>query len=294
VLTYQLTPADRAGAPVSYPSEERYLGYRNADHAKPYAKYFRPDALPMQPHVPEVLLTGMAPTEYGYDIDDAARMLSGPGYHKMETGWTTLNNGVVVVACHTEMPGVTAEMWDWWMGWHSCESARYKLWHPDAHQYTAVAENRLADRTLTDRQRYVGNVSYVDEYVGGVLTPLAIRFVEPSSLGFEESRPGNTVIAGRVGLSVAPIAFGWLTHQVRATDSGAEMRSRFFLNHLEHLDLPGEAIATPPVDRAPLGEGDPKSLGVGLLSHCAVEMNHLASFLPALYEEFAEPARSRT
>jgi hypothetical protein len=102
------------------------------------------------------------------------------------------------------------------------------------------------------------------------------------------------VIAGRVGLSIAPIAFGWLTHQVRATDSGAEMRSRFFLNHLEHLDLPGQAIATPPADRAPLGEGGPKNLGVGLLSHCAVEMNHLASFLPALYEEFAEPARSRT
>jgi hypothetical protein len=30
-----------------------------------------------------------------------------------------------------------------------------------------------------------------------------------------------------------------------------------------------------------------------LLSHCAVEMNHLASFLPALYEEFAEPATAR-
>jgi hypothetical protein len=293
MATYQLTAADRASVPTSYPSEERYLGYRDADEAKPYAKYFRADALPMQPHVPDVLLTGMAPSEYGYDIDDAARKLSRPGYHKMETGWTVLDSGVVVVACRTEMPGVTGEMWDWWMGWHSCESARYKLWHPDAHQFTAVGENRLSDRTLTDRQRYVGNVSYVDEYVGGVLTPLAIRFVEPAELGFEDSRPGSTVIAGRVGLSVAPIAFGWLVHQVRGTDSGAEMRSRFFLNHVEHLDLPAAAVATPPAGRAPIAEGDPKSLGLGLLSHCAVEMNHLASFLPALYEEFAEPATAR-
>jgi hypothetical protein len=28
------------------------------------------------------------------------------------------------------------------------------------------------------------------------------------------------------------------------------------------------------------------ALGTGLLAHCAVEMNHLASFLPALHEEF--------
>jgi hypothetical protein len=29
-----------------------------------------------------------------------------------------------------------------------------------------------------------------------------------------------------------------------------------------------------------------EALGTGLLHHCASEMNHLASFLPALYEEF--------
>jgi hypothetical protein len=291
VPTYQLTPTDRAAAPASYPIEPRYLGYRAADQTRPYAKYFRPDALPMQPHVAEALLTGMAPTEYGYGVSEAARRLSAPGYHKMETGWTRLDDGTVVVACLTDMPGVTGEMWDWWMAWHSCESARYKLWHPDSHQYSAVAQNRLADRSLTDRERYVGNVSYVDEYVGGVLTPLAIRFVAPTTLGFEDPRPGETVIAGRVGLSVAPVAFGWLTHQVRATSNGAQMRSRFFLDHPEHLELPGEAVATPPPGRAPLGEADPTSLGVALLSHCAVEMNHLASFLPELYEEFAEPTR---
>jgi DAPG hydrolase PhiG domain len=288
MFTYTPSRADKADAPSSYPSEKRYLGYHEADTAKPYAKYFREDVLPMQSHVPEVLLTGMAPTEYGYDIEDAPRMLSKPGYHKMETGWTTLDSGVVVVNCLTDMPGVTGEMWDWWFAWHSCESARYKLWHPEAHQYTAVGELRLADHTLTDRQRYIDNVSYVDEYVGGILRPLAIRFLDPSKLGFEDSSPGSTVIAARVGLSVAPIAFGWIVHQVRATDSGAEMRSRFFLNHPQHLDLPATSIVTPPTGRSPVEEVDAKSLGVGLLSHCAIEMNHLASFLPALYEEFKD------
>lgn len=284
--SYETTLADLAAVPTSYRIESRYLGYREADYAKPFAKYFREDTLPVQPHVSEVLLAGMAPTEFGYDIGDAARVLSCPGHHRMETGWTKLENGVVTVAVHTDMPGVTGEMWDWWMGWHSCESSRYKLWHPEAHQFTAVAEARSGDRSLTDRQRYVGNVSYVDEYVGGVLTPLAIRFVDPSRLGFADPSPGGTVIAGRVGLSVAPLAFGWLVHQVRATDSGAEMRSRFFLNHVAHLDLPPNSVATAPEGRAPLAEVAMEALGAGLLHHCASEMNHLASFLPALYEEF--------
>jgi hypothetical protein len=285
MATYELTPTDKSPAPASYPAEGRYLGYRRADLAKPYAKYFLPEALPMQPHVPPTLWEGMAPTEYGFDVDDAARLMSKPGYRKMETGWTTMDSGTVVVACLTHMPGVTAEMWDWWMAWHSCESARYKLWHPDAHQYSAVGEQRLEDRSLTDRQRYVDNVSFVDEYVGGQLTPLALRFCSPSRLGFAD-RVGQTVIAARVGAAIAPIAFGWLVHQVRPTSDGAEMRSRFFLNHLAHLDLPPESVPEPPAGRKPAGPPDMAALGTGLLAHCAVEMNHLASFLPALHEEF--------
>ena len=115
----------------------------------------------------------------------------------------------------------------------------------------------------------------------------AIRFVDPARLGFGVSRPGGTVIAGRVGLSIAPVAFGWIVHQVRPTDSGAEMRSRFFLNHLEHLDLPATSVVTPPAGRAPVAQPDMEALGAALLHHCAAEMNHLATFLPALHEEFA-------
>ncbi len=137
---------------------------------------------PIQAHVRDALLGGMAPPEHGYDMDDAARMLARPGYHHMETGWTRLDNGVTAIACRTDMPGVTAAMWDWWFGWHGGDSARYKLWCPDAHQFSAVGDDRSADRSLTDRQRYIGNVSYADEYLGGILHRLTIRFVDPARL----------------------------------------------------------------------------------------------------------------
>ncbi|MEU6201001.1 hypothetical protein [Streptomyces sp. NPDC047061] len=300
MITYEPTPADRAPMPRHYAAESRYLGYQDPDAAKPYVKYFRSVTLPVQEHIHEALLSGMAPGEYAYDLRDAACRMSRPGYHAMETGWTRVGGGYMI-CCLTDMPGVTAEMWDWWFGWHSTDSARYKLWYPDAHQFAAIGVDRSTDRTLTDRQRYVGNVSYVDEYIGGELNRLAIRFTDPTRLGFDDPAPGHTVICARVGLSQYPIAMGWLIHQIRPTSHGCEMRSRFFLGHARFLDLPahsspgrGAALLTTKPVRGLGGAALPHlagramgpGFGHGLLFHCAAEMNHLASFLPALHEEF--------
>ncbi|MQS15970.1 hypothetical protein F7Q99_27885 [Streptomyces kaniharaensis] len=299
MTSYQPTPADAAPIPDQYATKPRYLGYQAPEAAKPHAKYFRAQTLPVQDHVREALLS-MAPTEYAYDIRDAARRMSSPGYHAMETGWTRTDGGLMV-SCLTDMPGVTAEMWDWWFGWHSTDSSRYKLWNPEAHQFAAIGEDRSADRTLTDRQRYVDNVSYVDEYIGGRLDRLAIRFTDPTRLGFDRMAPGHTAICARVGPSQYPIALGWLIHQIRPTTNGCEMRSRFFLSHPQLLNLPAHsstaraaALLTTKPARALAGAALPhlagKALRPGyghdLLHDCAAEMNHLASFLPALHEEF--------
>ncbi|OZM74688.1 hypothetical protein CFN78_00085 [Amycolatopsis antarctica] len=300
MIEYAPTAADRAPMPRKYQAEPRYLGYRQDDLNKPYAKYFRTDTLPIQGHVREVLISGMAPTEHAYDLRDAASIMSRPGYHKMETGWTRVPGGWMI-AVLTDMPNATAEMWDWWFGWHATESARYKLWCPDAHQFTAVGEDRSADRTLTDRRRYIDNVSYADEYVGGTMQRLAIRFIDPTRLGFNEPAPGNTIICARVGLSQYPVALGWLIHQIRPTEHGSEMRSRFFLNDLELLDLPahsvpgrGAPLLTRKASRKLGGTVLPHAgtkvmgptIGYDMTFHCAAEMNHLASFLPSLHEEF--------
>lgn len=300
MIQYVPTTTDRAPLPGSYQDEPRYLGYRQSDTTKPYAKFFRPDCLPVQDHVREVLIAGMAPTEYAYDLQDAARIMSRPGYQRMETGYTRVPAGWIIHVL-TDMPNVTAEMWDWWFGWHSCESARYKLWHPDAHQFTAVGENRSTNRSLTDRQRYIDNVSYADEYVGGTMQRLAIRFVDPTKLGFDEPAPGNTVICARVGLSQYAVAVGWLIHQIRPTDHGCEMRSRFFLNDSEILSLPAHSAPGPGsrllTRKASRKLGDTvlphvvsrvmgPNVGYDMIVHCAAEMNHLASFLPDLHREF--------
>ncbi|SFO87243.1 hypothetical protein K8Z49_16035 [Actinomadura madurae] len=302
-MRYEPTPADRAPMPTGYAVEPRYLKYRETDEAKPYAEYFQISTRPVQEHVVHALVGGMAPQECGYGVDEVADRLARPGYEPLETGWTRLPGGVVMVAVHTPMPEVTAAMWDWWFGWHGRESARYKLWHPDAHQYCALAQDRSSDRSLTDRQRYIGNVAYVDEYIGGRLQPLAIRFLDPAAMGIAPAS-GTTHICARVSLSSHPIAIGWLVHQVRPTDDGAEMRSRFFLGDTALLNLPAHALPpgrttrplTSPIGRAlsrtAIAKAGhrfiPGTIGADMVHHCAAEMNHLASFLPQLHQEFQD------
>ncbi|MFB6790382.1 DAPG hydrolase family protein [Streptomyces olivaceus] len=104
-------------------------------------------------------------------------------------------------------------------------------------------------------------------------------------------------------LSEYPVAMGWLIHQIRPTEHGCEMRSRFFLNGSRILDLPAHSVPGRGVPlltgRAARTVGDTMVLhliskvmgpnvGHDTAYHCASEMNHLASFLPDLHEEFSD------
>lgn len=299
-MRYEITAADRAPIPVSCNSETCYLGYREPDRAKPCVTFFQKKSLPIQEQAREALIAGPVASEWGLRLPDAVRAMSRPGYLPCETGYTTNEDGLVVVSNLTHMPGVTGEMWDWWFGWHGTESARYKLWNPDAHLFTAMGEDRSGMKGLTDRQRYVNNVSYVDEYLGAEMSPLSVRFVDPTRFGFEPSRPGETVIVARGGLSTLPVSFAWLIHQIRATPDGSEMRSRFFVNDVTLLKLPAHAVASKAgralTGRLAQGVAGPvieqvakrklRAFGPDMLFHNASEMNHLASFLPQLHDAF--------
>ena len=131
---------------------------------------------------------------------------------------------------------------------------------------------------------YVGRTSLVQEYLGSGFSRPAIQFVEPLVHGLRSS--GDSIaICARLGPGDLPVDVGWLLHHVRPTANGAEMRSRFWMGG-QHVALrvPRNSLA----DRAlrPIAARqlpDPRDLTV----HCAQEMNHLAGFLPALFERFA-------
>lgn len=254
--------------------ERRYLGYRAADDAQPYARFMRPRVETPQPHVPEAIARGPVPTA---DIPPRSALgdeLARPGYSPIETGFGRTARGEVWVACLTDMPGVDPEMWDWWFAWHSHEGARYKLWHPEAHAYASVR----------------GTTSYVDEAIGGKMDQLAITFVEPREFGIDDAEIDGFVACGRVGSAFLPANVGMVAHAVRRTPTGSEMRSRFYLN------VPGARSVDPIAVLQAFRRGlvlpgspiFPTRFGAELLRHCGEEMNHLAQFLPELYAEFGD------
>jgi len=199
-----------------------------------------------------------------------------------------LPNGQLVVACLTEMPGVSAAMWDWWFSWHSYTSERYQLWHPDDHVAASLDQDRRTEPSI--RNQWVGNTSYVDEYIGGELQKLAIRFVEPASVGLDQARLDTigVAICARTVLRKERLAAGRLIHLIEDTDAGSRMHSRFLLGDGEsEMPVIGPLITrlsnTQAVRRSRLGD----EVGEALLLHCAQEMNHLASILPELHARFA-------
>ena len=192
-------------------------------------------------------------------------------------------DGRLTVACTTPMPGVTAAMWDWWFGWHSLSSARYRLWHPDAHRRSRLAEDRR--RLPPGRARYVGNVSAVDEYIGTQMARLAIAFVPPAEFGFDSSRIDalGTAICAHVSLRDLGLEQGQLVHLIVDDAGGCTMHSRFLLGQFRHrLPLLASLCNRPAVRRRLVSD----AIGLALLRHCAEEMHHLAGLLPALHARF--------
>ena len=276
-----------------------YEGMRPGDlEGKPYARFWQPQMALLPPEVADALRHGEQVRGHGIELSEAGKLLA-PGYLPLENGFTRLANGQILVAVRTDMPGCTGAMFEWWMGWHCVESQRYKLWHPRAHVANATREMWGDDPSLSDREKYM-TTHYVPEYIGDRLYKVRITFVDPRELlgeGVDLAAGGTTaLVCGRVDLQQVPIHLGWLIHQIREHEGATEMRSRFW-------------IGKPEVSRS--SEGDfrdgvlgaawfrrlvvPSDLGRQMVVHCAMEMNHLARFLPELYALYhADTAPSPT
>lgn len=268
------------------PTRRPYLGYRGDDADTSFGRWFRPEMAPLPGDVVDALALGPQAPELLGPLESAPQLLE-EGYLPLESGYALGEDGTTRVAVLTRMPGVTAEMWDWWFGWHGCDPRRYKLWHPRAHLFAQWADG--PDEGRRGRERYVGRTSFVDEYLGSTLAKAAIQFVEPATLGIDERAlapgTGRTMICARVGSSQFPMDVGYLLHDVRPTPDGCEMRSRFWIGGPYVRPRRPAAGALGPVTSR-LG-GLFLRQGVtsahALLAHCSQEMSHLATFLAELH-----------
>lgn len=246
-----------------------------------YEKFYREEIEPLPAHVQEAL-EGSPLTPGALPPFADAHQLQEKGYGSVETGYTIEADGSIRVAVLTTMPGVTPQMWDWWFAWHGCSANRYKLWHPGAH-IDAHWEDGRNDIV------YIGRNSIIEEFIGNEKTKGAVQFKLPTEFGFSHEAVKNLndvlYICARIGHASLPLDYGYLIHQVRAIEGGAEMRSRFWLGG-QNIRVRKEGIVAEAVsDVARRMQSVPEQFAKDLLRHCAEEMNHLAAFLPALYAE---------
>ena len=245
------------------PNRSTHLGIWRDEHDELTREFFRWDVPDLPEPVERAKAAGLRDDLVGMNLDNVTDLLL-PGHLPLETGMARCSNGEISVAIRTSWPGTTPEMIDWWFGWHIARTERYKLWHPQAHYFAQPRYDLSDEPGLTDRERYVGNTSWVDEYIGPLPSRLAISFHDPADLGFDQhtldAAGYGTVIHATTADSDHGNEMGQLVHAVRRTRWGSEMRSRFI--------FPAET---------------PELIGPLLIDHCWTEMTQLASFLPHLY-----------
>ncbi|WP_460062478.1 DAPG hydrolase family protein [Streptomyces sp. YKOK-I1] len=262
--------------PVTYyPVVTQELFRSNAERIKdkPYAKYFSGD-MRLREEVLPYLKEALDPADTLSSGPEDLNTLLDPGYHRREMGFGLTESGHPYVAGLNRFPGCTAEMFTWWMWWHSVESERYSLWHPYCH-VQAVPRNQdvLTQPGLTDFERIVGNTHDIVEYLGSQRMELVANFVDPAELGLDTSRFKE---AGYHAYACAAIEGGVMIHLARDTDDGFEVRSRFI------FDRGGPGIDADDEAGRAFGHG----IAYELFVHLQSEFTHLSTFLADLYGEF--------
>lgn len=176
----------------------------------------------------------------------------------------------------TDMPGVTAEMFDWWFAWHGLDTMRYIIWDKDDHYYcqTQNVEQALDD-SLSLRERFWNTEHEVKEGLldGDDPIPVRLKFVPPTVVGFDPEKLKD--FKGTIICTPGPAI---MIHFLRPTANGSELRTRFFMGY---MSTPNGVIRVPEFPRI-------DGMGRALLMHNVKEFTHLAKILPDVYNEFKD------
>lgn len=250
-----------------------------AETAMDEAKYYSTDFVTIPDEIIDAVALGPESPEKALALEDV-NMLIKPGYLDMENGYALLDDGSAYVAVKTDLPGATGDMIHWWFWWHALEDIRYKIWCPGDHYAIGVKNlDRYIDESRAMEKRYLNNPHYPVEDIGSGVMNLSIRFLSPKAFGFKTAsfkRNGiEAVVCGIVGFRFGQttIEHSYVCHVFRKKGDGLELRSRFWL---------GERINLPNLKKLVITE----DLAIDMLMHCSKEFNHLAGFLPAIYDEF--------
>lgn len=250
-------------------------------------EYLRRLLAPADPIVLEAIERGPIDPGAALPLAEIDRLLD-PAPLGAQTGWCVLPNGVGYVAVQTEMPGITAEMIDWWFDWHARDPLRYRIWHPMAH----VGNSFEAPRRPGAKPHW-GAVHHPVQDVGTGVVRSRITYTRPRAVGFSSDAIDDpavgTVVCGFLGDDRRGIRHSVMAHVFLAEPCGLILRTHYWLGAAMRPYLPGHlgrlggrALNRRAVRKLVL----PPDAAPGLARHSAEEFANLALLLPGLYARF--------
>lgn len=245
----------------------------------PYAKYFSRPLAPIPQEKLDIWKGPAAPPETALPFSERIHLQDDevPG---MESGFCVMQDGSGFVANTTFMPGVTAEMFDWWFGWHSVTSdLRYKIWNHEDHYYArADKPDYVKDPSVPNSQKTWGVNHQILEDIGLGAEELLLCFRRPSEIGYDESvigKPSCLAMVCAYGLSNTPAV---MTHVAKQAKDGILFCSRFWMGYGPNEN--GELAKV-----IPDGQSVPEKAPRALFGHNIKEYSNLASILPSVFAE---------
>ena len=245
----------------------------------PYAKYFHKPLAPIPQEKLDIWNGPAADPAAALPFAARGRFQDGdvPG---RDNGFCVAPDGTGFVANTTFMPGVTAEMFNWWFGWHSVTSdLRYKLWDPEDHWHArADRPDYVKDPAVPTAQKTWGVKHDIVEDIGFGPDPLLLCFCKPSELGYRLEKIGTPACQAMVcayGVGSTPAV---MTHVAKQAEGGILFCSRFWMGYGPNEQ--GEIVKLLP-DGVSVPEAGPRAL----YGHNIKEYSNLASILPFLYAE---------
>lgn len=255
----------------------------------PLLKYFEMDMTPIPAQIEKEIREGGLQPEQVITIQELNRLLE-PDYRPEKAGYVRMADGSMTVVNYVDMPGVTAEMFDWWFVWHSLEPMRYKIWDPEDHYDLENCSPEIAkDESLPMRQRLQGTMHKAKEDTSGsdfwgfpkppveeLLNPV-IQFRNPEDLGFDPELLKN--FNGTIVCSGGDASPATMCHVFRETEEGGFLITYFWIGYQVRKNgpeiLPGD-----------LQKMLPEFIAKGMIAHTAKEFTHLAAILPSVFKEY--------
>ena len=192
-----------------------------------------------------------------------------------EAGYSRFPDGSYLVSMYCPMPGITADMIEWWFWWHPQADERYRVWFPGAHFGIGYDKRDTDYFRQSECPPFRENTQYPVEKIGGMKLPLRIDFLTAEDFGFSKEVMENNriklVVSAHVGAFKGLIWHTEMAHIFKEADGGLYMISRFWLGRTIH----------PILRRLIIND----KMAKGMAEHCAVEYRNLAEILPVLYAE---------